>query len=336
MRLQPRRLLALFILLVISAACKQKNTSNSDANNPILNSPEVRALSEKINNAPDNARLYFERGRVLHKMEQDTLALNDYMKAATLDSGKSEYFSAVADLMFEHKDINGSLPWIEKAVKLNPQDPQAHLKIAKVFVYTKDYPKAFAEINTVLRQNAMVPEGYFLKGMIYKDLKDTAKSISSFQAALNVDPNYKESQIQLGLLYSAKKNPLALSYYDNAFKLDSSDVFPLYAKGMYYQDQNKYEEAKAEYRNCIEHDRNYQEAYFGMGWILMQQDSLEKARRQFDIVTRLDITNAAAYYNRGLCSELLGKKQEALEDYKQALSFKEGYKEASEGIRRLR
>src|SRR5690606_19393220 len=104
-----------------------------------------------------------------------------FQQAASLDSTKAEYFSAVGDLMFEHKDISGSLPWIEKAVSLNPKDPQARLKIAKLFVFIKEYPKAFSEINTVLRQNAMNPEGYFLKGIIYKDLKDTSKAISSFQ-----------------------------------------------------------------------------------------------------------------------------------------------------------
>jgi tetratricopeptide (TPR) repeat protein len=67
----------------------------------------------------------------------------------------------------------------------------------------------------------------------------------------------------------------------------------------------------------------------------MQQDSLEKAWRQFDIVTKLEPTDAEAYYNRGLCSELMGKPQEAIGDYKQAITFKETYKEPQDGLKRL-
>lgn len=325
----------LIITLLFSASCKQHTTKKLESTNPVYESAEVKPLTDKLLAEPDNAALYFQRGLILHKMQNDTLAINDFKKAASLDSTKAEYFSAVGDLLFEHKDINGSLPWIQHAIKLNPQDTKAHLKIAKMLVYTKDFPKAFAEINEVLRKNAMVPEGYFLKGMIYKDLKDTTKAISSFQTAIQVDPKYKDAIIQLGTIYSLKNNPLALEYFDNAFKVDTTDVFPIYAKGMFYQNQNKYEEAKAQYHDCIIRNTDYQDAYFSTGWILMHQDSLEKAWRQFDLVTKLDLTNYKAYYNRGLCKEMMGKKDEALSDYKQALSFNKDYKEASDGIKRL-
>jgi Tfp pilus assembly protein PilF len=211
----------------------------------------------------------------------------------------------------------------------------AQLKIAKMQVFMKEYPKAFATINKVLRKNAMNPEGYFLKGIIYKDTKDTMKAISSFQTTVQIDPNYKEAIIQLGLLYSAKKEPIALQYFDNAFKVDTNDVFPLYAKALYYQQQGQLELAKQEFRKCIIHQRDYTKAIFGMGWILMNQDSLDKAWRQFDLVTRLEPTDPEAYYNRGLCSELMDKRPEAIQDYKQALTFAPQYKEAADGIKRL-
>ena len=131
------------------------------------------------------------------------------------------------------------------------------------------------------------------------------------------------------------RTPLALKYYDNAFRIDTADVFPLYARGMFYQEQERFEEAKEEYRRAIVHDRDYDNAYFGMGYILMQQDSLDKAYRQFDLVTQLNPTDAKAYYNRGLCSELMGRTEQAREDYKQALVFEPEYPEAKEGLRRL-
>lgn len=329
------RLQYLAIAGILFCSCGQKNTANTNPGAPVFKDSAVQVLSRKIADDPKNARLYYDRGMLLHRLEADTFALEDFRKAATLDSTKAEYFSAVGDLMFEHKDVSGSVPWIQKAVSLNPKDPQAHMKIAKLFVFIKEYPKAFSEINTALRQNAMNPEGYFLKGIIYKDLNDTSKAISSFQTALQVDPSYKEAMIQLGSIYSKLNNPVALTYYSNAFKLDTLDVFPLYARGMYYQDQEKYEEAKQEYRNAVIHNKNYDKAYFSIGYILMQQDSLEKAYRQFDLVTKLSPTNAGAYYNRGLCNEMMGKKAEALEDYKQALAFDSEYKEAKEAIQRV-
>ncbi|RYZ54019.1 MAG: tetratricopeptide repeat protein [Sphingobacteriales bacterium] len=315
-------------------ACGEK-ASVTHPNHPVFKNPQVIALNEDIEDDPANAKRWFARGNMLRKLNEDSFALRDYQQAARLDSTKAEYFSAVGDLMFEHKDISGSVPWIEKAVKLNPNDPTAHLKMAKLFIYIKDYTKAFSEINTVLRQNTMNPEGYFLKGMIYKDLKDTAKSISSFQTTIQIAPEHHDALVQLGLLYCAKGDALGLKYLDNAYRVDSTDVFPLYARGMYFQQREQYEEAKREYQRCISRDADFGDAWFGKGWVLLQQDSVEQARDQFDIVARLQPTRATAWYNRGLCNELLGQRQDAINDYKQALVFQPEYAEAANGLKRL-
>lgn len=328
-----RYLLPLTFTLLLSACNDRKNRSADD--NPVFQQPGLKDVTQKIKNNPDNPILYFERGRLLDQMNEDSLALSDYQKAISLDSSKAEYFSAIGDMLFEHKDISGSLKWIEKALKLNPKDPAAHLKMAKLFIYTKDYKSAFSEINIVLRQDVYNAEGYFLKGMAYKDMKDTANARSSFETAVQVAPDYKDAVIQLGLLYSAKKDSLALRYFDNAYRLDTTDLFPIYARGVFYQESNKYELAKNEYKKVILRDNQYTDAYYNMGYVLMQQDSNEKAWRQYDLLTKIDPTDAEAYYNRGLCSELMGKKEDALADYRQALTFYKDYPEAAAGVKRL-
>lgn len=322
------------VVAVMLAACG--NDKTPEQNNPLFESePALKQLTTEIHKHPEDASLYFERGSFLDRMQEDSLALIDYKKAISLDSSKAEYFSAIGDMLFEHKDLEGSVQWIEKALQLNPKDKKSHLKLAKMFLYIEEYNKAFTEINLVLREDVYDPEGYYLKGMVYKSLKDTTKSISSFLTALQVQPEYRDAMIQLGIMYSGKGDPVALRYYDNAYKLDTSDIFPLYARGVFYQDKNDLETAKTEYINAIMKDRYYQDSYYNLGYIYMQQDSVEKAFRQYDILTKLNPRDPEAYYNRGLAYELLNKKEEAIIDYKQALEFDKAYTEASEGLKRL-
>lgn len=320
-------------VLVLAAACGS-NTGVED-DNPVFREPALKKLTEAISKNPDNATLYFERATMLDGMEEDSLALNDYKKAISLDSTKAEYYSAIGDMLFEHKDLEGSVPWIEKAMQLNPTDKKAHLKLAKLFLFIEEYNKALSEINTVLRQDVYNPEGYYLKGMVYKSLKDTTKAISSFLTTLQVQPEYRDAMVQLGIMYSMQENPIALKYYDNAYKLDTTDVFPLYGKGVYYQDKGDFELAKQEYVNTIMKDRNYTSTYYNLGFIYMQQDSFDKAFRQYDILTKLNPQDPEAYFNRGLSYEMLGKKEDAITDYKQALVFDENYPEPKEGLKRL-
>lgn len=313
------RKISLLLLVIISLSSCQDETPKSPQG--IVVPKEVVAISKKIETNPEDASLYFKRGILLRGADQDSLALRDFEKTIQLDSTKSKYFSAIGDLLFDKKDISGSVIWFQKAIAIDPNDETAHLKIANMFLFSKDYPKVFAEINTVLRQNVYNAEAYFLKGMCYKDMGETDRAISSFQTAVQTEPNYFDGYMQLGLLYTKKKDPIALQYFDNAIKVDSMNMEGHYAKAMYFQSQEQYEDAKKVFKQALNTNRDYAEAHYNIGWMLLQQDSTEKARREFERVLITKPNNARAYYNRGLCSEILGEDEKAIEDYKQALVF---------------
>ena len=300
-----------------------------------LYSATIQPLTEAIANDTGNATHYFDRGKALHKLKEDSLALLDYKHATQLDTTHSEYFSAVGDLLFEHKDITGSVPWLQHAVKINPRDKQAHLKVAKVMLFIKKYPEAFSELNDVLRDDAQQPEAYFLKGMIYRDLKDTAKAISSFETALNVQPDYRDAAMELGMILTQRNDSLGLGYLRNAWKMDTTDVAPLYARGVYYQQHEQYEPAKAAYHEIEAHNKNYGPAYFNTGYILLQQDSMEAAIHQYDLYLTLQPNDPRGHYTRGLCYELSNNKQAATDDYKQAIALDSAYAEPRKGLQRV-
>jgi tetratricopeptide (TPR) repeat protein len=328
----------IFIPLLIGvASCgsSNKKTSITQPKDGIFAHPSVASISLQMESNPNDASLFFKRAKALRGLQEDFLALEDFKKATQLDSTKAIYFSAIGELLFEHKDVEGSVKWFKKAIQIDPADPVAHLKFAKMLMFVNDNKKAFTEINTVLRRDPYNPEAYFLKGMVYKNLNDTAKSISSFTTSVQVDPGYQPSILQLAMIYAAKRDTIAIRYYDNAFAADTTQLVALHGKAMFYQEMGKMENAKTVYKECILHDVQYADAYFNLGWILMHQDSLDKAARQFDFVTKIEPNNAEAYYNRGVCKELLKKPLEALIDFKQALAFDPDYKVAKEGIDRL-
>ncbi len=335
-KLMPKLILSLLFCIGLSScgffAKENKNASSGTG----IDLPETAAINEKIAKNPKEASLYFKRGLILHDLKKDSLALSDFQTAVNLDSTKAEYFSAVGDLLFEHKDVTGSIPWIQKAIFLNPDDPTAHLKMAKLFLFSEDYPKAFSEINVVLRTNVYNPEAYFLKGMCYKNMKDTAKAISSFQTSIQAEPRYVDAHMQLALIYDAKRDPIALKYFENAYKADSSSLEPLYGQVMFWQNQENYPEAKKVINRLVSIDRTYAKSYYNMGWMLLQEDSTEKAIRQFGIAIQEKPDYVEAYYNRGLCYEIQGNHAQAIEDYNQALTFNPDYEPSKSALQRIK
>lgn len=325
-------------VLVFAVSCKDEKKSSSDTdstNEVFMGEPALRNITQEIKQHPEKAVLYYDRGIILRKLKQDTLALKDFMKASSLDTNNAEYYSAVGDLLFEAKDLTGAIGWIQKALNKQPDDRKAHLKIAKMFLYMQDYGRAFAEINIVLRKNVYDPEAYFLKGMIYKDMGDTAKSISNFLTSVQVAPDYRDAVVQLGIMYSSQNNPIAVKYLENAYDMDTTDVFPLFAIGVFYQGAKDNANAKEAYKKCIIRDREYTDAYFNMGYILMQEDSTEKSWRQYDMAIKTDPTNPAAYFNRGLCSEMMDSIANAVADYKMALRLDKNYDKPKGALKRI-
>ena len=84
-----------------------------------------------------------------------------------------------------------------------------------------------------------------MKGMNYKEIKDTAKAISSMQTAVEQDQTYYSAYIQLGILCAAQKNPLAVQYYKNAMRIQPNSTEAWYDLGKYYQDVKDWAQATA-------------------------------------------------------------------------------------------
>jgi tetratricopeptide (TPR) repeat protein len=324
------------VITLCCSSCHFISTENKDKKSEQkINNPELLEISNLVKEKPKDAALYFKRSVIYRQLKQDSLAMNDIKKAIALDSTKAYYYSALGDLLFDHKDVSGSLIYIQKAVALDPDDEVAHLKMARVFLFSEEYPKSFVEINTVLRKNVYNPEAYFLKGMCYKYMKDTLKAISSFQTAVQTEPRYAEAHLQLAQIFEMQKNPLALNYFENAYKADTSDLEPLYSKAMYWQNQMNYAEAKKIFSRMVLLDRNYPKSYYNVGWMLMQEDSTEKAIRQFTMAIGVQPDYVAAYYNRGICQEIIQQFDFAKSDYEQALSFKADFADAKKALNRV-
>ncbi len=327
-------LVCLFVVLLYSCTSTTSDVSKNTTSNKNY-TEEIEKISKQIESNNKDAVLFASRAKLYHKNVQDSLAIADYNKAIALDTTNASYYSAIGDILFEHKDITASTSFIQKAISINPKDETAQLKLAKLFLFAKEYPKAFVAINTVLKGNVYNAEAYFLKGVCYLDMKDSNRAISSFQTAVQTDTKYYDAFILLGNIYTAKKDNIALQYFENAYKCDTSKMEGIYAQGMYYQSQNKYEEAKKVYKRIVLQNKQFPLSYYNTGWILLQQDSIEKAIRQFDIAIQVKPDYADAYFNKALCKEIQGNKKEAIELYTQALQFNANKQLCEQALKRL-
>jgi tetratricopeptide (TPR) repeat protein len=323
----------LFVLFIVSGiGCSNKKSYV--VNDSVKNSKEQ--LTELIKQHPKDANLYYYRATLYMKNGDGNSALNDMMNAVRIDTSKAEYFSLLGDIYFSKLFIAQAVSSFQKSIALDPKNITAELRLAELFLLLKRYQECLDHADNALRIDQTNAKAYFIKGFMFKETKDTARAISSFQTAVEQNPNYFDAYIQLGNLLAQKKNKLALDYYEHALQIKKDDAEALYGKAMYYQENDSVETAEKIYQKILETNPDYKEALFNLGYIsLLYRDDYKNAAEYFSAVARLDTNDVRAFYNRGLSFEKMNKKDLAEADYRLALRKSPDYELAKEGLKRL-
>ncbi|MEZ4979070.1 MAG: tetratricopeptide repeat protein [Chitinophagales bacterium] len=310
------------VLLTFSlVGCKPEKPAENTEKNDLIQDQALSYLDSMIQANPRNADLYYDRSLYLSQHNNLPKAVSDIYSALQLDSAKVEYYYLGADLFVEMGEGSKAVALISKAINNFPKNEELYLRAVEYNYYMKSYESALNFCNDLLELNAYNADAYFLKGMIYKELKQENKAISSFQTCVEVDPSFYNAYMQLGLIYSKNKNDQAIQYFENASKLADNQREALYAIAYHFQSKKEFSKAIKEYKNMLSIDPKDHEVFYNIGYCYIDLDSLDKAYKHFDMALKLQPQYTGAYYMKGYVSELVGNKKEALENYQQALKL---------------
>ncbi len=94
-----------------------------------------------------------------------------------------------------------------------------------------------------------------------------------------------------------------------------------FSAGVQLQDQERWEEAIAEYDEAIRLDSEFFEAYNNRAYVHFKLDQFERAIQDYDEAIRLDPRNPMVYATRGITYRLAGKIDEAIADLEKVISL---------------
>ena len=110
----------------------------------------------------------------------------------------------------------------------------------------------------------------------------------------------------------------AFVYYWRVGSVDKTGEYNVRV-GNYRLTDGVYDQALIEFEKALEFNPENVNAHFGMAIAYMQQQDSASAFEWYRKTLSLDSEYAPAYANRGMLNDRLGRYEEALEDYKQAL-----------------
>lgn len=299
-------------------------------------SPELKAVSEKILTDPANAALYHERALLYLKLDQPQAAVNDAKRAVRLDSTDAKYYLALADIYFTTNQTRQVKDLLEIIEKKFPENTEALLKLAELYWLVRQYQKGIEYVNRALRINENLARAYYIKGGIYRESGDTSRAISSLETATEQDNRFTDAFYDLGVIYSARRNPIALQYFSNVLRIDPQHADAHYGRAKLLQDLGKTDEAINAYNEILKFDSNCARCLYNLGALHVEiKKDNRKALEHFSSLIKLEPDNIQAYFARGYTYSKLGDYESARADYQMCLKMDPAFEPAAQGLNEL-
>lgn len=333
-----------YLLLVLAVfSCGETETKTETEVTPkpnIINSAEgavskTTELDSLINSNPNNPKLYYERARVYFDLRSYPRALLDVLSSIQLDNKSVVSYLLAGDTYIALGQGQDAIDAMSEAINNNPNNEALYTRAIEYNFLMKNEEAALNFANDLLRINKNNPDAYFFKGLIFKKT-DKNKAISTFQTCVEQDPTYYNAYMQLGTMFSEKKDDIALKYLDNALRLEPTSREALYAKGFHYQQKEDYQNAKVQYREMILANRRDYQAIYNMGHCYLAQDSIDMAEKHFDMALNAKPEFVDAIFMMGQIAERKGDIVEAKIQYQNALKLLPNNETIEEALNAIR
>jgi len=315
-----KSLVYLFIFTsLFLVSCHNQQQQATDA--PAYHNPLIRPLTDELAKDPDHPQLLYQRGMALIQVQVPELAKKDLIHALQKDSSNGQYLYALSQVDLQTGDNTAAIKILEKLVNLSHHAPGIQLALAKAYLQNNQPGPATQNIQSLLKADSTYPGALLTLTRIQLIKKDTVSAVNILHRSLQLRENDYPASLLLAECLAAQHNPKAIDIYRRTFDMDTSDVTPLLHIGVFYEQQKQVEKAKSIYRECLLKDPDCTIALINTGKILLGQDSVPKALRQFNIAIQTMPNSAEAYTQKGICFEKLHQKDSAKIAFAQALVF---------------
>ncbi len=183
-----------------------------------------------------------------------------------------------------------STPVVEKSAEpITRTNKSGNYDAALNYYNSKDYGKAAAEFEQVVKTDEKNHQAHFYLGKSRQALNKTDDAVGAYKKAIEAKPDYAEANYELGKIYFNKKDyPASLPYIEKAAKIKYTSTEYLIALGDNYRELKKCDYAVVPYGKVMGFDDKNTAAYYGMGLCYIELKNRIAAAQQVRNLESLD------------------------------------------------
>lgn len=173
-----------------------------------------------IDDDPNYAEYYFDRGNLLRRIGRYEEAITDYQTAMRLSPPFAEVYYNRGDLLANRGDLAAALTDFEYVLELDPDFLDARINRAALFDELGEYRAARREVELGLATNSRHARLLCLLGQIEAHDGDIVAAAAAFDAALAADPTLQAVwAARATLTFETGDYQQAISNLDQALKI---------------------------------------------------------------------------------------------------------------------
>ena len=324
-----QKIMLVLAVLLLCVACHEKKDYSKLP-------PELAKLCQQIDKDDKNPENYFLRYQYYLENGQPEAALNDLLQCIKLKGDEPKYHVALADYYFSQNKTDDAEESLQKAIQIDPKCNEAYLKLAELYFHLKMFSECNTTLDDALKVQNHNPRAHLIRAFLLKEQGDTTGCVRMLQLTIDQDPKEVKAFLELGYIYQMRKDPLAITYYQNALAVDPTNEEINFNLALLYQDLGDLENAKNQYNKILSFDSDNLRALFNLGYVVLIYDkNYDEAISYFSKVLETEPDYVEALTNRAIAFEENKQYEEARADYQMALKLDPHYASAIAGMNRM-
>ena len=283
---------------------------------------------------PKSTEAQYQLALVLQRVDRVQDAVDLLQKVVNAEPKNAAALTNLGMALAQMHKASDGIPFLKKAAAISPKDPTVHQDLAAAYIQVNQIDDAVVELKTAIRLAPDSPQLHYDLGTAYKLLDDTAHAIPELEMAAQLNPTGYEPPYVLGLLYmQLGRYQEAGQQLETSLKLHPQNGEGWATLGSVDNKLDRLPEAASELHKAIEQMPDQADSHLILASVLVKQNDAAGAAAERKVAANLmrnhmNLQRAEVATNSGKSLLAGGKVDDAMVEFRNALSFDPDYAEA--------
>lgn len=278
----------------------------------------IQKLNKLIEDNPNNADYYVERGKYYSKKYQYNNAIEDYSNAIRIDANLQETYELRADAYIKVYKYEQALQDCTTLINLNPENIEYYKKRINVYQLIMNKLSFIAEdCERIIELSKDKGEAYFYAAKIYGGITKKLKYLEKAIEYLPDNYEYYKYRVQLFENNYPEKFESLIDDYNKMIELKPDDVDTYFKKAALYERLGNYDKALGIYQYML--DKNIDDS--ALYKILNIHTKLENYQTVIEIAEKYPNNRNVFEYKIKALKAISNRNSEILKEYKNLTKY---------------